>query len=120
MLVTGGGRILPPGYTQWSLETLDRAYDACGMVVLPYLGNPESTANRAINAIRRGRWPVCGPLPALAEFGVWQGHIAEGVDWALANQAEVLNRLYVMQDYVGSKFSPRAIAAKWKHMLESI
>jgi hypothetical protein len=119
--VTGGGNTVPPGYNEWSPETLDKAYAQCGMVLLPYhAGNMESTANRAINAIRRGRWPVCHPMPALAELGVWQGDIAEGVRWALANQNEVLNRLYAMQDYVNARFSPRAIAGKWKSMLESL
>lgn len=118
--VTGGRDEIPDGYLPWSPALMDDEYRRAGMVVLPYLGNPESTANRAINAIRRGRWPVCGPMPALADLGVWQGHIVEGVRWALDNQNEVLNRLYFAQDYVNARYSPKAIGLKWKAMLETL
>jgi hypothetical protein len=121
LLLVTGGETVPKGFNRWSLEMMDAAYSECGMVLLPYhAGNYESTANRAINAIRRGRWPVCRPMPALAELGVWQGDIAEGVQWALANQDEVLSRLRTMQAYVAQRFSPAAIALKWRAMLQSL
>lgn len=121
ILVTGGTKTLPEGCNPWTPQMIESAYRQCGMVVLPYHdGNRESTANRAINAIRRGRWPVCHPMPALAELGVWQGDIGEGVRWALANRDEVLHRLKAMQAYVRERFAPRTIALAWKRMLEHL
>ena len=119
-MVTGGGQAIPPGYVQWSPDAMEAAYREAGMVVLPYIGNPESTANRAVNAIRRGLWPVCGPMPALAPLGVWQGDVEEGVAWALDNQQEVLDRISALQDVVERHYSPRVIAEKWRRMLETV
>jgi len=119
-LVTGGAPQIPPGFEPWSLRRMDVEFSACGLIVLPYIGHPESTANRAINAIRRGLFPVCGPLPALGELGAFQGHVGDGVRWALAHEAEALKRVKSMQEYVSEAFAPRAIAMRWKDMLESL
>lgn len=119
-LITGGGTRLPMGFEQWSLERMDQAFSECGLIVLPYIGHPESTANRAVNAIRRGLFPVCGPLPALGELGVWQGHIGDGVRWAAQNESEAMRRVARMQEYVAERFAPRVIGMRWKTVLESI
>lgn len=121
-VVTGGYlEQVPPAFVQWTPEAMDAAFDACGLVLLPTLPDKQcKSANRAIESIRRGRWPVCGPLPAFADLGVWVGDIADGVHWALDNQDEVLRRLRASQEYVRERYSPRRMAERWADVFKSV
>lgn len=121
-VVTGGYlEHVSPSFVPWSPQNMDAAFDACGMVLLPTLPERQcKSANRAIESVRRGRWPVCGPLPAFADLGVWVGDIADGVQWALENPPEVLRRLRASQDYVRERYAPRRIAERWADVFKSI
>lgn len=106
-----------PGITEWSPEVMDREFDFAGLVVIPTGKSMAKSGNRAIEALRRGLFPVCGYLPAYADLGVWIGDIAEGVAWALSHQDEVLMRIKRAQNYIRGEYSPKRIGALWKAAL---
>jgi len=108
------------GVTQWSPEAMDSAFDAAGLVVIPTGRSSAKSANRAIESLRRGLFPVAGPIPAHADLGIWQGDIADGVAWALSHQDEVMQRIKAAQGYIREEYSPERIGALWKQALESI
>lgn len=120
-IVTGGlGAPCAPPLVQWSPQALDAAYEACGMVIIPTGKSMAKSGNRAIEAIRRGRFPVCGYLPAYADLGVWVGDIADGVQWALENPRETLARIGHAQAYVRKQYAPRRIAEQWLEVIQSV
>jgi hypothetical protein len=120
-IVTGGLEAdCKPPLVQWSPEAMDAAYEACGMVIIPTGKSMAKSGNRAIEAIRRGRYPVCGYLPAYADLGVWVGNIADGVDWALSNPSETVKRIGHAQAYVRRAYSPRRIAEQWLEVLQHV
>jgi hypothetical protein len=106
-----------PGITQWTPEVMDAAFSAAGLVVIPTGKSAAKSANRAIESIRRGLFPVCGCLPAHADLGVWQGDIVDGVRWALGHPDEALGRIKRMQAYVRAEYSPERIGRLWKAAL---
>lgn len=114
-----GGDSGVPGWAavQWTPESMAREFQRAGMVIIPTGRSTCKSANRAIEAIRQGLWPVCGPLPAYADLGVWIGDIADGVEWALSNQDEVLKRIGKAQAYVRKAYAPSRIGMLWREVL---
>ncbi len=104
----------------WSPSAMDAECERAGLVVLPTGNRLCKSGNRAVEAIRRGLFPVCGPLPAYAELGVWVGPIDEGVDWALSHRDEVVRRIQAAQAYVRDEFDPARIGRMWLEMLCSL
>jgi hypothetical protein len=120
-IVTGGLEgVCKPPLVQWSPQAMDAAYEACGMVIIPTGKSMAKSGNRAIESIRRGRFPVCGYLPAYADLGVWVGDIADGVDWALSHPGEVVKRIGHAQAYVRKAYSPQRIAEQWLEVLQHV
>jgi hypothetical protein len=107
------------GITQWSPETMDRAFDRAGIVVIPTGKSLCKSGNRAIESIRRGLFVVAGFLPAYADLGVYIGDIEDGVKWALSNQDEVMRRIKASQAYVAQTYSPERIGEQWIAALSS-
>lgn len=102
---------------RWSPEAMDREFARAGMVIIPTGKSSCKSGNRAIESIRRGLWPVCGPLPAYADLGVWIGDIADGVEWSLSNQDEVLKRIGKAQAYARRAYAPSRIGMLWREVL---
>lgn len=102
-----------PGVTNWSQEAMDKAFDRAGLCIIPSTGKPGKSANRALDAIRRGLFVVAGPVPAYADLGIWIGDIREGVTWALSHQDEALRRIKAAQGYIATEYSPERIAGLW-------
>ena len=108
------------GFTQWTHENMDKAFNKAGLVILPTGKSMAKSGNRAIEAIRRGLFPVCGHLPAYCDLGVWTGDIAEGCEWALTHKGEVLKRLKYLQEYIRNEYSPTRIGELWAKTLSSL
>lgn len=106
-----------PGFTQWTPEVMDAAFDRAGLVVIPTGKSMAKSANRAIESIRRGIFVIAGYLPAYGDLGIYIGDIGDGVQWALAHQDEVLSRIRRTQAYVRDEYSPQRIGALWKQAL---
>jgi hypothetical protein len=100
---------------------MDAEFERAGLVILPTDMRPKAkSGNRAIESIRRGVFPICGPLPAYADLGVYIGDIDRGVDWALANRGEVLKRIRAAQEYVRAEYNPARIGRLWRAMLDML
>ena len=77
------------------------------------------SANRAVTAIRAGRFPVCGELPAYREIpGIWVGNIEEGLEMAMTQ--DVTDRIAEAQAYVAERFSPKTVGEKWNQVLSAL
>lgn len=109
-----------PGVTQWSPESMDRAFDSSGLVILPTGKSMAKSGNRAIESLRRGLFVVAGYLPAYSDLGIYVGNIHDGIDWALTHQNEALDRIANAQAYIRTEYSPERIAQQWLTALESI
>lgn len=108
------------GITEWSTGAVIDALDKAAVCILPTGRSPCKSANRLIEAIRRGKFVVANPLPAYEEFSglVWVGDIREGVDWAHHNREEALQRVLKAQAYIRSRYSPERIGKLWKAILD--
>lgn len=119
-IVTGRLPVQNEQVWTWSPETMDRAFDEAGLVVIPTGDKPGKSANRAVESIRRGLFVVAGPLPAYSELGIWIGDIRSGVEWALSHQDEALKRIEASQAYVRDEFAPERIGRLWLQAFASI
>jgi hypothetical protein len=108
------------GFAQWTPENMNAAFNRAGIVIIPTGKSIAKSANRAIEAIRRGLYPVANPLPAYNDLGIWQGDIKEGVEWALSHKGEVMKRIASMQEYVRNEYSPHKIGKMWGDTLSSL
>ena len=98
--------------TQWSPEALREAFRQTGMTVIPTGKSQAKSANRAIEAIRAGHFPVCGRLPAYEELGLGCDDISLGVERA-QNDPRTRERIRQLQSIVRERFSPMVIGELW-------
>ncbi len=104
----------------WSPAAMDAEFARAGLVIIPTGNRLCKSGNRAVEAIRRGLFPVCGYLPAYADLGVWVGPIDDGGEWALSHRDEVIQRIEAAQRYVRWQFNPARIAKEWLHVLSYV
>jgi hypothetical protein len=102
-----------PRIARWTPQTMEAAWDTCGLTVLPTGAKKGKSANRAIESIRRGLFPVCGHLPAYAELGLGVDDVPAAVADALENKGHTLERVFDLQDLIRDKFSPGRIGKLW-------
>jgi hypothetical protein len=85
---------------------------ACRVVVIPTGKSMAKSANRAVRAIRLGKYPVCGELPAYAEIkGLYTGDVVEGLDYYMSIDAR--EQVKALQDEIRERFDPQLIAKRW-------
>jgi hypothetical protein len=110
-------------FTQWSPDATWQALANCDLVVVPSLPAAKKlvkSPNRVVEPLRAGRFVVAYPLPSYSELGdfLWLGeNMAAGVEWALANPAEVLRRIETGQAHIERRFDPLAIGRVWEAVL---
>ena len=105
-----------PWAIPWSNHALLEEMERCRAVLIPTGKSPCKSANRAVTAIRLGRYPVCGPLRAYEEIpGIWVGDIAQGLMHAMTE--DTTEEIRQAQDYVRERFSPERIGQKWNETL---
>lgn len=107
------------GFTQWSPEAMDAAFERSGLVIIPTGKSMAKSGNRAIESLRRGLFVVAGYLPAYSDLGIYIGDIGEGVDWALSHREEVLRRIALSQDYIAHEYGIERIGRLWKAALSA-
>lgn len=113
---------IQPLITPWSPESQAAALKGCAVVILPTGRSPCKSANRAIEALRAGKFVVANPLPAYEELRdfIWVGDMRKGVDWAHKHQQEALQRVRQGQEYIAKHFAPARIGKLWKEALEGL
>jgi hypothetical protein len=106
----------------WSPELLDRELAACDMVIIPsdVVARMAASTNRVTQSIWAGRFVVANGLPSYWEFrrAAWIGDsIVEGLNWALQNRAEALERVIKGQAIIAGHYTPEAIGRRWQNAL---
>lgn len=112
-----------PNTIPWSPENMKKAFEMSNIVLLPtQRGNEYKSANRLINSIRAGCFPVCMNHPAYQEFKnlVWVGHFPTGLKWVDAFKSDLNGLVSVAQDYIRDRYSPQSIGKQWADYLESL
>jgi hypothetical protein len=109
-----------PEVLEWSPEAMERAWTACGITVLPTGLSMAKSANRAIESIRRGIYPVCGRLPAYQELGLGSDDIPAEVHERLQNPEWTVATVARLQNVIRDRFSPETVGRKWLECLSSI
>lgn len=99
----------------YSPEGLDRALRACRCVVIPTGARKAKSANRAIRAIRYGKFPVCGPLPAHAELSLGLSDFAAELQSAMTKDRS--GEVLFLQGWIRDRFHPEKIAKDWYRVI---
>lgn len=112
-------------FVPWSLSATAYELQRCDIVVLPQDVKSDwgrvKSHNRLVESIRAGRFAVASPIPAyleLADYGWIREDLCSGIKWALDHRDEVLSRVAAGQAYIGERFAPSGIAAKWSRVLQ--
>lgn len=123
----GGSMVLcsnmQSAHVQWSRANEDKCLAGCAVALLT-ASSPGATANRAVKALRAGRFVVApkdspGSWGELADY-IYIGDVAEGIKWAFNNREEVCQKITQGQQYITKRFSPETVAAKWTELFASI
>jgi hypothetical protein len=106
----------------WSRDRQIARLRDCAAVLLPTDNRQAKSANRILEAVRNGRFSICGNLPAYEEFKewMWVGDIREGVEWFRTHKEEIKPRIRECQDYIRVKYSPSQIGWQWLKTLEKL
>lgn len=103
----------------WTPENMRAAFAKAGIVVIPTGDRITKSANRAVESIRNGLYPVCGPLPAYEELGLGEDDIPAAVADALAHPERTKARVRELQDMIRVRFNPRTVGKAWERALEA-
>lgn len=121
------GRRCRMEFIAWSLMDTRQALQECDLVVIPSDATRSDkmlkSANRVIESLRAGRYPIVNPVPSYQEFSeyAWLGDdIAQGIEWAVKNAHEVRERTRLGQTYVEQHYSPAALGKQWERVLREI
>jgi len=95
---------------EFSLEKQAELLDWCHVVLLP---QPKAwkNPNRAVEAIRAGRFPLMDDIPAYRMFGLPVGHVWERLDATL--EGDWTAQLTAAQAFIDAEFSPERIGKQW-------
>lgn len=112
-----------PGCHPWSPHEMQVGFTWCDAVIIPVEQKEKKMAkspNRMVEAIRSGRYVVASPMPSYEGYGMWQGDIAEGLEWVSNNPIQALEAVAFGQTIIEAKHNPDVVATKWKEVIESI
>jgi len=111
-------------FVSWSLDAVGQEVTKADLVVLPQDAGSEwgrvKSHNRLVEALRAGRFAAVSPIPSYRELEEWAWvgeDLADGVEWALAHPAEVVQRITGGQALVEQRFSPERIGGLWANLL---
>lgn len=112
--------------TPYSRETMLDAFERHDIVIIPVKKIARkfvNNANRAINALRQGKFVVCHDIPAhreLEDFVYITDRMIDGIQWARAHPDSVNAMVDAGQEYIRERFSPRAAADGWRAVFERL
>ncbi len=105
---------------QWSYELQGQIVRESDMVILPLPQNMPlvevKSPNRVIDGIQQGRFVLTNDgvdsYKNLNNF-IHIGNIKDGLNWALNNKEQVLEKIKLGQEYIKNNHSPEVIGKKW-------
>lgn len=115
-------RIVTGPSPEYTPEVLTESLERANIVLLPTRkGSEYKSANRLINSLRMGLFPVCDKHPAYTEFRsfCWVNDIKTGLRFAKQEQKYLNEMVSAGQEYI-EKFSPDSIGKQWAQLLDSI
>jgi hypothetical protein len=111
------------GHVLYSQDSLVNEMVKANQAIFPTMkGHEYKSANRVINALRMGLYPICDDHPAYDEFKkmVWASDVRTGLQWATEFRRELNGLVRVGQDYIRDRYSPQTIGEQWASFLGSI
>ena len=109
--------------TPWSILNLTEALDRADFVAIPQHLTKKGmakSANRAVEALRRGKMVIATPIPALkplSEFILYAASNAKdyssAATWVRANVEYIQSMIIKGQAYVAENYTPTRIASLW-------
>lgn len=112
-----------PGALPWSFPNMLRGFSQCDAVILPIEDKPKKmvkSPNRMFESIRQGRFVVANKMPAYAPYGMWQGDIVQGLEFASLDPEGALDMVKAAQDIVEELHAPYVIARQWKDVFKCL
>lgn len=103
----------------WSFKAHEVMLDECGLVVLP-ASKPARSSNRAVAALRAGRYVVSEPVDSMEGLKTWQGDLKEGIDWAMTHRLEAAESVKEDQVYIERRYSPQSVAKQWQKVFDML
>jgi hypothetical protein len=110
----------------FTLERQWQEIELADVVIIPGFYAKEKNVkghNRLIQSLHSGRLAVVFPLPQyieLSDYCLCNEDIAEGIKWSLQNKMDVFQKIKAGQKYIDQRFSPAAVAARWKDELSKL
>jgi hypothetical protein len=111
------------GMIRWSPESLKAEMLKANIAIFPTAkGHEYKSPNRLVNALRMGLFPVCDRHPSYEEFKkfIWMTEVPTGIKWAREFKRELNDLVKQGQNYIRDRYSPEAIGAQWKEVLEAL
>jgi hypothetical protein len=112
---------------EWSPEATAGALRDCDVVLLPINRDvryySSKGPNRMVESLWAGRFVVAQPLPAYDEFREWAWigeNLADGLAWARAHPAEVVERIAAAQAHIARRYAPPVVAGTWSALLQRL
>jgi hypothetical protein len=112
-----------PGAMPWSYQNMMRGFSQCDAVILPIEDKPKKMAkspNRMVESIRQGRFVVANKMPAYEPYGMWQGDILQGLEFASLDPEGALDMVHAAQEIVEQLHAPAVVARQWKDVFECL
>lgn len=112
--------------TPYSRQAMLDGFERNDIVILPVAKLARkfvNNANRAVNALRQGKFIVAHDIPAhreLQDFIYIADDMLDGIRWARQHPANVRAMVEAGQDYIRERFSPAAAAAGWRTAFERL
>lgn len=97
---------------EWTPPVLERELGACDLIIIPQTELWKS-ANRAVTAIRAGRFVLADPVESYEGLEIWTGGVLEGLEWLKSNRGSITGKIRLAQERVRERFNPKKIAQAW-------
>lgn len=110
----------------WSPQAMHDELRSCDVVIVPSDDSPArrtKSANRLITGLWAGKYVVAYPLPSYEPFGDYASisrDLVTGIEWAMENRREVLDRIGRGQDFIWQHYSPPIVAGLWKGVFNAV
>jgi hypothetical protein len=112
----------PKDWIQWSYEIQQEIVNKSDIVLIPTVNTNHLKAkgnNRPVDALRQGKFVVCGPdIPSYYELGkfIHIGDYQEGIRFFLSNKNKVEKKIINGQKFVQLNYTPNVIASQWQEL----
>jgi hypothetical protein len=111
---------------EWQWDLQGQLLAETDIVVIPVVTENYRTdtksANRVIDSLFSGRFVITTPLASYLEFApyTWQQNTIDGIQWAVQNPDQVLDRVRQGQQYALDNYSAQRVAKRFLETVDAI